>query len=205
VPGCSRVVVLAAGAASSGIPAEWAAGEATAGVAFLADLSEATIGQIAEYVGEWSRPGDVVVLSVHWGPNWGYRILPEHRRFARALIERAGVDVVHGHSSHHPLGLEVHCERLILYGCGDLITDYEGIHGHEQYRGELGVLYLPTFNTRTGAVERIELIPTKMERFRLTRPPDEDVRWLAATLDRESSPLGTRVATTDDATLLVDW
>jgi hypothetical protein len=26
-------------------------------------------------------------------------------------------------------------------GCGDLITDYEGIGGHEAFRGELGAMY----------------------------------------------------------------
>jgi poly-gamma-glutamate synthesis protein (capsule biosynthesis protein) len=37
------------------------------------------------------------------------------------------VDVVHGHSSHHCKGAEVYRGRLVLYGCGDLISDYEGI------------------------------------------------------------------------------
>ena len=32
----------------------------------------------------------------------------------------------------------------ILYGCGDLLTDYEGIRGNEAYRGDLGLLYLVT-------------------------------------------------------------
>jgi hypothetical protein len=55
------------------------------------------------------------------------------------MIDRAGAHVVHEHSSHH-------------YACGDLITDYEGIHGHEHYRSELGALYLPTVDYRTGGL-----------------------------------------------------
>jgi len=39
----------------------------------------------------------------------------------------AGVDVVHGHSSHHAKGFEVYAGKLIIYGAGDLISDYEGI------------------------------------------------------------------------------
>ena len=61
-------------------------------------------------------------------------------RFAHRLVD-AGVDVVHGHSSHHPRPLEVYAGRLILYGCGDFVNDYEGIGGHEEYRGELRLLH----------------------------------------------------------------
>lgn len=39
----------------------------------------------------------------------------------------AGVDVVCGHSSHHVKGAEVHAGKLAIYGCGDLVSDYEGI------------------------------------------------------------------------------
>jgi poly-gamma-glutamate capsule biosynthesis protein CapA/YwtB (metallophosphatase superfamily) len=50
-------------------------------------------------------------------------------RFARRLID-GGVDVIHGHSSHDLRPVEVYRGRLILYGCGDCIDDYEGISGH---------------------------------------------------------------------------
>lgn len=201
----SRVLVVAAGSASSGIPPEWAAGEGRPGVAFLADLSDATADRIAAVVGSWAAPGDVVVMSLHWGPNWGYETPPEHQRFARSLIDRAGVHIVHGHSSHHPLGIEVYQGRLILYGCGDLVTDYEGIRGHERYRGELGALYLPTVDARTGSLRTMELVPTRMERFRLSRPPAEDVKWLATTLRRESEALGTTITATDRGSLALEW
>jgi poly-gamma-glutamate capsule biosynthesis protein CapA/YwtB (metallophosphatase superfamily) len=60
-----------------------------------------------------------------------------HRQFAHALIDEAGFDLVHGHSSHHPKAIEVHHGRIILYGCGDFITDYEGIKGYESFRDDL--------------------------------------------------------------------
>jgi poly-gamma-glutamate capsule biosynthesis protein CapA/YwtB (metallophosphatase superfamily) len=47
---------------------------------------------------EYRRRGDIVVASIHWGDNWGYEIEPREQRFARQLIEHAGVDIVHGHS-----------------------------------------------------------------------------------------------------------
>lgn len=204
-PSGARALVLAAGSTSSGIPTEWAAGERRPGVALLPDLSQDTVERIAGVVQSSARPEDIVVVSLHWGENWGYEIPPDRRRFAHQLIDRAGVHVVHGHSSHHPLGIEVYQGRLILYGCGDLLTDYEGIEGYEQYRGDLGALYLPTIDNDSGILQRLELVPTKVERFQLTRPPADDVRWLASTLHREGAPLGTTVATSDNGRLVVDW
>ncbi|MDI9848565.1 CapA family protein [Rhodoblastus sp. 17X3] len=43
---------------------------------------------------------------MHCGPNWGYEVAKEERRFAHALIERVGVSIVHGHSSHYPKPIE---------------------------------------------------------------------------------------------------
>jgi Bacterial capsule synthesis protein PGA_cap len=65
----------------------------------------------------------------HWGGNWGYRTRDEETRFAHQLIEH-GIAVVHGHSSHHVKSAEIHSDRLVLYGCGDLLNDYEGISGY---------------------------------------------------------------------------
>lgn len=204
-PSGARVLVFGAGSVSSGIPSAWAATERGPGVALLPDLSDDTVERLAGMVRSAAGPQDVVVLSLHWGGNWGYAISKDRQRFARRLIDRAGVHVVHGHSSHHPLGIEVHRGRLILYGCGDLLTDYEGIRGHERFRGELGALYFPTIEAGSGVLRRLELVCTKVRRFQLTRPPDEDVRWLATTLDREGKRRGTRVALGLEGRLVVEW
>ncbi|MFG2394173.1 CapA family protein [Streptomyces lavendulae] len=100
----------------------------------------------------------MVAVSIHWGSNWGYRVPPEHVRFAHALVD-GGADLVHGHSSHHPRPLEVYRGRLILYGCGDLVDDYEGITGHKQYRDDLRLLYTARLDKDTGALRGLRLTP----------------------------------------------
>jgi poly-gamma-glutamate synthesis protein (capsule biosynthesis protein) len=123
VPGKGRVVVFSCAHQSSGVDPDWAAGPRGAGVNFLPELDAAGVAAIAAAVARIRRPRDVVVVSLHWGGNWEYEVPAEQRAFARALVEEAGVDVVHGHSSHHIKGIEVHRERLILYGCGDFLND----------------------------------------------------------------------------------
>src|SRR5260370_540653 len=130
--GAGRVLVFAYGVQSSGIPPDWAAGEERPGINFLAELTERESARIARQIRQVKRPGDLAVVSLHWGGNWGYAVAHEAVRFARRLIDEAAVDVLYGHSSHHPRGVEVYRGRLILYGCGDFIDDYEGVSGHER-------------------------------------------------------------------------
>jgi poly-gamma-glutamate capsule biosynthesis protein CapA/YwtB (metallophosphatase superfamily) len=198
----SRVTVLAVGLESSGIPGSWSAASDRAGVWLLRSLTSAAVNDIGGELSRVRRPGDLTVVSIHWGPNWGYAIPPSHRRFAQALIDEAGVDVVHGHSSHHPIGIEVYRDRLILYGCGDLINDYEGIGGHDEIPS-LGILYLATL-TRAGLKE-LEMIPMRLHRFRLERAERDDVTWLARTLSQASGQFGTRVEEEGDGRLHALW
>lgn len=188
-----RVVVFAIGLGDAGVPSSWTAAPERPGVHRLAHLGAEGVRDLRRAIEPRRNAGAIVVLSIHWGPNWGYAIPATHRRFAHLAIDELGVDVVHGHSSHHVKGIEVHRGRLILYGCGDLLTDYEGISGHEAYRGELGLVYLATLDPR-GALAALEMVPTRMHRFRITEAGPGDARWLEASLARSCDALGTRVA-----------
>ncbi|NUT52723.1 MAG: CapA family protein [Saccharothrix sp.] len=190
--GGSRVVLVSLGARSSGIPDGWAATADRAGVALLPDLSDDTAREVTARVRRVKRPGDVAVASLHWGSNWGYEVPDEHLRFAHALVD-GGVDVVHGHSSHHPRPIEVHRGKLILYGCGDLINDYEGIGGYEEYRDDLRLLYFATVRPGTGHLVRLRMAPVRAHRLSLRRTGRDDTAHLRSTLDRISRPFGSRV------------
>ena len=192
VPERGRVLVYAVCAGTSGVPSDWAATARAPGVALIPDLSQHTVDRLAERIQASRQPGDLVVLSMHWGGNWGYTVAPDESRFAHALIDARAVDVFHGHSSHHPKAIEIYRDRLILYGCGDFINDYEGISGREEFRGELGLMYLPELEAGTGQLLRLELVATRMKRFRVQRAPAADARWLCAVLDREGARFGTR-------------
>jgi poly-gamma-glutamate synthesis protein (capsule biosynthesis protein) len=138
------------------------------------------------------HPGDVTVVSAHWGSNWGYRVDPEQVRFAHRLID-GGVDVVHGHSSHHPRPIEVYRKKLILYGCGDFVDDYEGIGGHRQYRDDLRLLYLPRVDPTSGELVELRMAPLQSRKMRLHRASDADARWLRNVLDKVSRRFGSRI------------
>jgi len=205
LPGSGRVLVFAGGLRSSGIPTGWAATNDGPGLYLLEDLSDRSVREIADMVRAHKRSGDLAVVSLHWGGNWGYAIPAAHTRFAHALIEAADVDLVHGHSSHHPLGMEIYKGKPILYGCGDLIDDYEGIRGHEEYRTELALLYLVTLDRASGELVSLEIVPLRRHRFSLQWADHNDVDWLGKTLARESRLPGARVTPSENATLRLEW
>jgi poly-gamma-glutamate capsule biosynthesis protein CapA/YwtB (metallophosphatase superfamily) len=201
----SRALVFAFGTADSGIPPPWAATETNAGVALLPNFSDETVASIAERVRTARRPGDVVVLSVHWGGNWGYDIPSEHRLFAHGLVDLDAADVIHGHSSHHPKGIEVYRNKLILYGCGDFLNDYEGISGYENFRSLLVLMYFVTVDASDGNLLNLTMTPLEIRRFQLHRVGRQEATWLRDVLTREGACMGTQVSLERDNRLALQW
>lgn len=187
-----RVVVAAAAAESAGVPAGWRAGRDRPGVDLLDDLSAESAAELVHRATRGRGPADVVVVSLHWGGNWGYRVSADEVDFAHRLVD-GGVDVVFGHSSHHPRPVEVYRDRLILYGCGDLVNDYEGIEGYDEFRDDLRLLYLVSLR-HTGALAELRMVPFQAHRLRLRHASAADAGWLRDVLDQVSRPFGTRVA-----------
>jgi poly-gamma-glutamate capsule biosynthesis protein CapA/YwtB (metallophosphatase superfamily) len=174
-----RVLVFACATQGSGVPPGWAAAAGRAGVALLPDLSEATAQQLAARVAQRRDAADRVVLSIHWGENWGLEVPPAHREFAHRLVDLGAADLVHGHSSHHPLPFEVYRGRLILYGCGDLINDYEGIGSRGELRSDVGCLYFVTLAQDRGDLRQLDILPFVLKRFRLGPADATAQAWLA--------------------------
>lgn len=202
----ANIAVFSMGTDDCGIPVEWQARRDRPGVDFLADFSRTEIETLCSRIqGEFSG-NDLVIASIHWGSNWGYSVPRHHVMLAHRLID-AGVDIVYGHSSHHPRPIERYRGRLVLYGCGDLIDDYEGIAGREQdvYRGDLTLSYFPRLDGVTGELLGLEMSPMRIRKMRLERAPEPDAAWLRATLDRECARFGTRIARNSEGNLELAW
>jgi poly-gamma-glutamate capsule biosynthesis protein CapA/YwtB (metallophosphatase superfamily) len=195
-----RVLVFAFGTTSSGVPVNWAATADRPGIALLPDLSDRTAAAITTLLSRFKRRGDLVVVSLHWGSNWGYALGTRQIRFAHRLID-GGVDLIHGHSSHHPRPIEVYRDRLVLYGCGDLIDDYEGIRGYDEFRDDLRLLYLATVERATGRLIALRIALLQAHRMRLRTASPKDSEWLCRLLDRLSRRYGVRLTVAHDGML----
>jgi poly-gamma-glutamate synthesis protein (capsule biosynthesis protein) len=205
LPEKGRVLVFAFASPSAGVPLRWAAAPGVAGVNVVSQFSPQALEQIGERIRAIAESRDVVVASIHWGGNWGYEIAQEQIEFAHSLIDACNVDIVYGHSSHHVKGIEVHHGKLILYGCGDFIDDYEGITGYEEFRDDLVLMYFPTLRIDDGALVSLEMVPLQIRNMRLNRASRAGVEWLADTLEREGKALKTRVRIGGDHALQLEW
>ena len=70
-PTGGRAVIFACGTASSGIPPGWAATATRPGVDLLPGLSDAAADDLIARVQAVRQRGDAVIVSIHWGSNWG--------------------------------------------------------------------------------------------------------------------------------------
>ena len=138
---------------------------------------------------------DLVVASLHWGPNWETEPRSVHERFGRWLVDR-GVDVVHGHSAHVLQGVEVYEGRPIIYDAGDFVDDYvdyvdrEGVHNKRSALFELVV--------RDGDLDELAVVPTHIVDEAATLADPEIAEWVRETVADRSESFGTDVERTDD-------
>lgn len=196
-----RVLVYSIGLESSGIPISWAASSERAGVYLFNDT---TIEELERSIMTYRRPKDLVIISLHWGSNWGYQVFSDQIELAHTLIDCLGANIVFGHSSHHPRALEVYHNALILYGCGDFINDYEGIRGHEDYRGDLSIMYFVTLGPTMG-VREVILTPFQIRHFQLNKISQDDFEWLYATLNEHYEPFRVSACRSQNQRLTLAW
>jgi len=107
-----------------------------------------------------------------------------------------------------------------LYGCGDFINDYEGVHSSMPFlkrigiklyhlrkpvRSELGIMYLPTLNQFTGELLGMQMVPIRIKNIRINPAANRDVTWMRKALNREEKRWGTRVRLGRDGELTLTW
>jgi len=129
---------------------------------------------------------DLVVASLHWGPNWEVRPSGRQRRFARWLVDR-GVDVVHGHSAHVVQGIERYRGRPIIYDAGDFVDDYaihEGLHNDRTFLFELAVA--------DGRPDGLRLVPAEIDDESAQVADEEAAAWLRDRMRTLSRAFGTQ-------------
>ena len=196
----SRILIFNCADVSSGVPIYWKAEKDRPGVNLIAVnlyefgtnfLEQLFVGAPLRFekIRDLSRllppVSHFTIFSIHWGPNWGYEISNEERKFAYRLIEEADVDLIFGHSSHHFKGIETYKGKLIIYGAGDFINDYEGIEGYEEFRGDLVLGYIVEIE-KNNKIKGLTLLPFRIKNFRLNLMNEEEIDWALNVLKRES-------------------
>lgn len=184
LPDGRRVLVFAMACANAGCRAWNAALAHRPGIALLPDLEPATASAVCRLIQYYRQPNDLVVVSIHWGGNWPEQIPVLMRNFAQRLIRQAGVNLIHGHSSHGPLEVEQIDKALVLYGCGDVLNDYEGRPDLLSRHGDLGTLFVADFNTSNLALGSWHRLVIRREGFCLRLANHREIQLVDQRLSR---------------------
>ena len=141
-------------------------------------LQERRAQQLFESVRKTKEEVDLLIVSLHWGPNWGYMPQAEHPPFAHALID-AGADMVFGHSGHIVRGIEIYKNKPFMYCTGDFIDDY-AVDSIE--RNDQSFLFL--VETDGPTIVRLLLYPTVIRNFQAMRAKNHECQAIVALMQR---------------------
>jgi poly-gamma-glutamate capsule biosynthesis protein CapA/YwtB (metallophosphatase superfamily) len=179
---------------------EYAAGPDSPGVAHVEfDIEDEENRQILEESLATARETDpdLLVASLHWGPNMVTEPPDAFRAAGRWLIEQ-GVDIVHGHSAHVFQGIEIHNGRPILYDTGDFIDDYAI---DDDLRNDRGFLFEFRVN-RDGTLQNLRLIPTEIHDCAVHEARVSAADWSHDRMRELSEPFGTTFEKEGDELIL---
>jgi poly-gamma-glutamate capsule biosynthesis protein CapA/YwtB (metallophosphatase superfamily) len=175
-------------------PAVWAAGSSSPGINYTpVSLASGHFGVIADALTIARRQADMVIFSMHWGPNMRARPTPAFRAFARHVIE-AGADVFWGHSAHIVQGIEVWHGKPILYDTGDFVDDYAV---DPELRNDLSGLFL--LRARPPAIAWVDVIPVVIDRCQVNRAREAERDWFVKRFTALCAERGTEVLAAGEA------
>jgi poly-gamma-glutamate synthesis protein (capsule biosynthesis protein) len=137
---------------------EWEALPDRAGVFYVpVNVRDQDAVKLFELVRYTRQQVNLLIVSAHWGGNWGYSPPREHIEFAHALV-RAGADIVFGHSAHVVRGIEIYQGRPIIHSAGDFIDDYAV---DPDQRNDRSLIF--TVEIEGAIPKRLRLYPTVIE------------------------------------------
>ncbi|WP_049928077.1 CapA family protein [Halopiger goleimassiliensis] len=140
---------------------------------------------------------DLLVASLHWGPNMVTEPPDAFRAFGRWLVEE-GVDVIHGHSAHVFQGIEVHEGSPIMYDAGDFVDDYRV---DPELRNDRGFLFVLETDA-DGALETLRLEPIEIGDCAVHEAGSEAAEWSRRRMRDRSEPYGTTFGRDGEALVL---
>jgi poly-gamma-glutamate synthesis protein (capsule biosynthesis protein) len=135
---------------------------------------------------------ELVVLSLHWGPNMRRRPTPAFEAFARAAVDY-GIDLVHGHSAHLFQGVERYRQGLVLYDTGNILDDFPV---DPDFRNDWSFVFLVEADD-TGP-HRLRLVPVRLGYGRVDLATGAEFEAIVERMRSLCAALGTPVVRTTE-------
>jgi poly-gamma-glutamate synthesis protein (capsule biosynthesis protein) len=174
-------------------PLAWAATPTQPGINYTPiSLLREDFATIEESLRAARQQADLVIFSIHWGPNMRSRPTEEFRAFARRVIS-AGADIFWGHSAHLVQGIEIFLGKPILYDTGDFVDDYAV---DELARNDLSALF--QIKVWPQGIERIDLAPVLISDMQVNLASERERAIFLKRLALLCDEMGTELETDPD-------
>lgn len=145
------------------------------------------LDQLLADIKKLKKRADIVIVSLHWGPNMRERPTQPYIDAAHKIID-AGADIIHGHSSHNFQGIETYKNKLIFYDVGDFVDDYRV---DPKLRNDWSFLYMITVSK--DGIKQAQLIPTKIERMQVNKANGSEKDKIIHRMQTVSKEFGTLI------------
>lgn len=131
---------------------------------------------------------DLIVVSLHWGPNMREAPTQDFIDFAHSIID-SGADIIHGHSAHIFQGIEWYRGKLIMYDTGDFVDDYRV---DPVYRNDRSFLFLCEAGRHV--IHLLRLVPVVISNMQVNLATGNEYEWLLKRIREISQQFGTVVS-----------
>ena len=174
----------------------WKAGAKKSGINYINVSVKNQRQKVLETIAELRKNSDMVIISIHWGPNMREEPSDEFIAFAYEMAEH-GADIIHGHSAHIFQGIEVYHNKIVLYDTGDFIDDYVV---DPVLKNNHSFLFLMEVSRK--GIERIRLIPVLISNYQVNLAKEKSYEWSIKRMQRLSDRFGTIISDTGEVEII---
>lgn len=165
----------------------WKAGTSSSGINYIDISNTDDCNKALAAIGKLRKETDLMIVSIHWGPNMKESPESYFVDFAHAMIDQ-GADIIHGHSAHNFQGIQVYNDKLILYDTGDFIDDYTV---DPYLRNDHSFFFKVEVSKQR--IETVVLIPVLISKCQVNLATGEDSKWCIQRMQQLSAKFGTSI------------
>lgn len=165
-------------------PDEWAALKDEPGINYL---RIGDIKRVKRDIDALKKEADILVVSMHWGPNMRTHPTQEFINFAHEIID-AGADIFHGHSAHIFQGIEQYKNKLIVYDMGELVDDYAV---DPVLRNDCSFFAIVTIDKK--GIKNFKLAPIFINNMQVNKATGTNYQWIVERIKKLSAEFNTNV------------
>lgn len=149
------------------------------------DVAKIDIKSLKDEIKSAKSKCDFLVISIHWGKEYGFYRSDMQKKLAYAIIDSGG-DLIIGHHPHVLQGIEGYKDGIIFYSLGNFVFDRQIQNGTDE-------TIIVNFKIKNKMLDRIEIIPAKIRNCQPERVYGEEAHYILDRLKMYSDGMNIKI------------